>query len=170
MYRETTERGSGRSPAARAARLAKRSRESNLSTTSSRQPPPDETPEQLAQRTHERSIVGSLADDLGTFKPGGLVKKVCVTLQNFRTPFIMLGNLQTMSLVIDGISHHLVSYYNPDDVKADKLPTPSSLPHISAVGIPPDLLDRRLGFSQPPRVGEILYTAYCDLDTILTFS
>lgn len=53
----------------------------------------------------ERSLIGSLVDSYG-FKEEGLVKK-------------------TISVTVNGVSHHLVSYYSVNDVMQKKLPNPS---------------------------------------------
>ncbi|KAI9741950.1 MAG: hypothetical protein M1834_000339 [Cirrosporium novae-zelandiae] len=61
----------------------------------------------------ERSLIGSLVDSY-QFKDGGLVKK-------------------TMSVNVNGVHHHLVSYYKMEDVLAKKWPAPSEhtqLQHI----------------------------------------
>ncbi|KAI9722112.1 MAG: hypothetical protein M1828_004926 [Chrysothrix sp. TS-e1954] len=52
----------------------------------------------------ERALVGSLTDSYA-FKPGGLVKK-------------------TMSVTVQTVHYHLVSYYTPEDVKASLLRRP----------------------------------------------
>ena len=56
-------------------------------------------------RETERSLIGSLVDSYG-FKNDGLVKK-------------------TMSVNVNGVHHHLVSYYKVEDVLAGTLTTPS---------------------------------------------
>ncbi|KAI1841790.1 hypothetical protein JX266_012057 [Neoarthrinium moseri] len=53
----------------------------------------------------ERQYVGSLVDSY-QFKPDGLIKK-------------------TISVTAQGVTHHLVSYYSLEDVKANRLLTPS---------------------------------------------
>ena len=53
----------------------------------------------------ERSLIGSLVDSYG-FREGGLVKK-------------------TMSVNVNGVHHHLVSYYKVEDVLGGLLETPS---------------------------------------------
>lgn len=80
-------------------------------------------PEMGIDRDAERLLVGSLTDSY-QFKPAGLVKK-------------------TMSVRVDEISYHLVSYYTPDDVKADLLPLPSADPVLCSTSIRPDLLHRQ---------------------------
>ena len=53
----------------------------------------------------ERQLIGSLVDSYG-FKADGLVKK-------------------TMSVTVQGVTHHLVSYYNVNEVMAGQLRSPS---------------------------------------------
>ncbi|KAK5119992.1 hypothetical protein LTR85_007068 [Meristemomyces frigidus] len=67
----------------------------------------------------ERSLIGSLVDSYG-FRPEGLVKK-------------------TMSISINGISHHMVSYYKVDDVKNNKLQRPLSDPRLQNMTVRPEL-------------------------------
>lgn len=67
----------------------------------------------------ERALIGSLVDSYG-FRPDGLVKK-------------------TMSISINGISHHMVSYYKVDDVKNSKLPRPMTDPRLQGISIRPEL-------------------------------
>ncbi|KAJ6782910.1 hypothetical protein PWT90_04899 [Aphanocladium album] len=59
-----------------------------------------------SNKDQERSLIGSLVDSY-PFKPDGLVKK-------------------TISICYQGVPHHLVSYYNVDDVTSGKLQTPSN--------------------------------------------
>ncbi|EGP84889.1 uncharacterized protein MYCGRDRAFT_46572, partial [Zymoseptoria tritici IPO323] len=67
----------------------------------------------------ERSLIGSLVDSYG-FRPEGLVKK-------------------TMSISVNGISHHMVSYYKVDDVKNNLLPRPLSDPRLQNISVRPEL-------------------------------
>ena len=67
----------------------------------------------------ERSLIGSLVDSYG-FRPDGLVKK-------------------TMSVSINGISHHMVSYYKVDDVKNGKLQRPLADPRLQNISVRPEL-------------------------------
>ncbi|CAO3591369.1 unnamed protein product [Absidia cylindrospora] len=46
-----------------------------------------------------------------------------------------------MSVVVNGIHHHLVSYYNKDDVVANKFQTPSDIPELARLEISSELLD-----------------------------
>ncbi|KXJ94578.1 Gti1/Pac2 family-domain-containing protein [Microdochium bolleyi] len=59
-------------------------------------------------RDSERALVGSLVDSY-QFKSDGLIKK-------------------TISVSYRGVQHHLVSYYNIDDVISGRLTTPSATP------------------------------------------
>lgn len=61
----------------------------------------------------ERQLIGSLIDSYG-FKPNGLVKK-------------------TMSVTVQGVTHHLVSYYNMEEVISRHLPTPSESPALRGI-------------------------------------
>ena len=63
------------------------------------------------QKETERALIGSLIDSYG-FKEGGLVKK-------------------TMSVTVNGIHHHLVSYYTISDVMESVLRTPSDDTQLS---------------------------------------
>lgn len=67
----------------------------------------------------ERSLIGSLVDSYG-FRPDGLVKK-------------------TMSISVNGISHHMVSYYKVDDVKNNLLPRPLSDHRLQNIMVRPEL-------------------------------
>jgi hypothetical protein len=67
----------------------------------------------------QRSLIGSLVDSYG-FRADGLVKK-------------------TMSISINGISHHMVSYYKVDDVKRDALARPLQDPRLQRVSARPEL-------------------------------
>ena len=67
----------------------------------------------------ERSLIGSLVDSYG-FRPDGLVKK-------------------TMSISINGISHHMVSYYRVDEVKNNILPRPINDQRLQGITVRPEL-------------------------------
>ncbi|KAK9384765.1 Gti1/Pac2 family-domain-containing protein [Lipomyces mesembrius] len=77
----------------------------------------------------ERALVGSLVDSYG-FKDGGLIKK-------------------TMSVLINGSPHHLVSYYKPEDVMQGNFSTPSTNPLLRDLTISPELTQRQ-NFRIPP--------------------
>lgn len=68
-------------------------------------PPSGFKPGESFDRETERSLIGSLVDSYG-FKEGGLVKK-------------------TMSVNVNGVHHHLVSYYKVEDVLNGVLEAPS---------------------------------------------
>lgn len=61
----------------------------------------------------ERQLIGSLIDSYG-FKQDGLVKK-------------------TMSVTVQGVTHHLVSYYNVNDVIQNSLRTPSQTENLQYI-------------------------------------
>lgn len=63
----------------------------------------------------ERRLIGSLVDSYG-FRPDGLLKK-------------------TMSISVNGISHHMVSYYKLDDVKNGVLQRPLSDPRLQNISV-----------------------------------
>ncbi|KAK4903941.1 Global transcription regulator sge1 [Elasticomyces elasticus] len=67
----------------------------------------------------ERSLIGSSVDSYG-FQPDGLVKK-------------------TMSVSVNGISHHMVSYCKVEDVKNNLLPRPLSDPCLQNISVCPEL-------------------------------
>ncbi|ATY58590.1 cAMP-independent regulatory pac2 [Cordyceps militaris] len=69
-------------------------------------------------KDQERSLIGSLVDSY-PFKVNGLVKK-------------------TISISYHGVAHHLVSYYNVDDVTSGKLDTPTNT-HLRGLTPRPDL-------------------------------
>ncbi|QIW98595.1 hypothetical protein AMS68_004113 [Peltaster fructicola] len=81
----------------------------------------------------ERQLIGSLVDSYG-FRPDGLVKK-------------------TMSISINGISHHMVSYYKVDDVKHNNLPRPLSDPRLASVQVRPELYLKQ-NFRAPVEEGD----------------
>lgn len=68
----------------------------------------------------ERALVGSLVDSY-QFKPEGLVKK-------------------TISVQYRGMQHHLVSYYNIDDVIHKRLRTPLDTPELNHITPRPQLI------------------------------
>jgi hypothetical protein len=78
-----------------------------------------EVPSTDQDKELERSLIGSLVDSYG-FRPDGLVKK-------------------TMSISVNGISHHMVSYYKVDDVKNNVLPRPLSDPRLQNISVRPEL-------------------------------
>ncbi|KAI8342093.1 Gti1/Pac2 family-domain-containing protein [Chlamydoabsidia padenii] len=82
-------------------------------------------------RNRDRQLVGSLSDTY-KFRQDGLIKK-------------------TMSIVVNGVSQHLISYYDPRDVLQQKLRTPSSVPELASLEISPELLVKQ-NFRIPPMV------------------
>ncbi|KAK5134802.1 hypothetical protein LTR08_006034 [Meristemomyces frigidus] len=83
----------------------------------------------------ERSLIGSLVDSYG-FRPNGLVKK-------------------TMSVSINGITHHMVSYYKVDDVINKMLQRPESDPRMQGLMIRPELFTNqnfRAPINPPDRI------------------
>ncbi|OAQ95847.1 hypothetical protein LLEC1_00248 [Akanthomyces lecanii] len=71
-------------------------------------------------KDQERSLIGSLVDSY-SFKEDGLVKK-------------------TISVSFNGVTHHMVSYYNVAEVTSGKLETPSSSVHLRGITPRPALL------------------------------
>lgn len=67
----------------------------------------------------EKAILGSLKNS-SKFKRNGLIKK-------------------SMSLLVDGVQQHIVSYYNKDDVLSNRLKTPSSIVELSSLTVSPGL-------------------------------
>ena len=82
-------------------------------------------------RNRERQLVGSLSDSY-KFRKDGLIKK-------------------TMSIVVNGVSQHLISYYHPQDVLNNRLRIPSSVPELASLEISPELLVRQ-NFRIPPMI------------------
>ncbi|KAK6008758.1 hypothetical protein QM012_000661 [Aureobasidium pullulans] len=72
-----------------------------------------------SEKEVERQLIGSLVDSYG-FRPNGLVKK-------------------TMSISLNGVSHHLVSYYTVEDVKQRKLQRPLTDTRLNGIAIRPEL-------------------------------
>lgn len=70
-------------------------------------------------KAFERSLVGSLVDSY-PFRAGGLVKK-------------------TMSISINGTSHHMVSYYKMDDIKRNTLARPLQDMRLQHISVRPEL-------------------------------
>ncbi|KAF9945583.1 hypothetical protein BGZ65_010596, partial [Modicella reniformis] len=87
--------------------------------------------ESAIEKNKERALVGSLTNSY-RFKKNGLVKK-------------------TMSIVVNGVSQHLISYYSKDDVLAGRLRTPSSVPELASLEISPEFLMKQ-NFRIPPTV------------------
>ncbi len=75
------------------------------------------------QNNTDRALIGSLVDSY-PFKDEGLVKK-------------------TFSITHKGVPHHLVSYYNVEDVKNNNLITPLQDPQLSRLYPRPDLIQNQ---------------------------
>lgn len=80
---------------------------------------PDSTGAQDNDKEMERQLIGSLVDSYG-FRPNGLVKK-------------------TMSISLNGVSHHLVSYYTVEDVKQRRLNRPINDSRLTGLTVRPEL-------------------------------
>ncbi|CAG8479401.1 5792_t:CDS:2 [Ambispora gerdemannii] len=74
-------------------------------------------------KNRERALVGSLTNSY-RFKKNGLIKK-------------------TMSIVVNGVSQHMISYYNKEDVLRCALKTPSQDPQLAALEISPEFLSKQ---------------------------
>ncbi|KAK9313298.1 Gti1/Pac2 family-domain-containing protein [Lipomyces starkeyi] len=108
----------------RAAKRNRRKKRTSISNT-----PPQHPGSSIYDPEAERALVGSLVDSYG-FKDGGLIKK-------------------TMSVLINGSPHHLVSYYKPEDVMQGNFSTPSTNPLLRDLAISPELTQRQ-NFRIPP--------------------
>ncbi|KAI8881293.1 hypothetical protein K501DRAFT_324571 [Backusella circina FSU 941] len=69
--------------------------------------------------TRKKAIVGSLKNSY-KFKRNGLIKK-------------------SISLIVDGVQQHLISYYHKDDVLLQRLNTPSNIQNLSSLEVSPGL-------------------------------
>ncbi|CAH1756366.1 11212_t:CDS:2 [Entrophospora sp. SA101] len=116
-------------------------RESGIKSTSSSGSDMDSQ----SERNKERALVGSLTNSY-KFKKGGLIKK-------------------TMSIMVNGISQHMISYYTKEDVLAGLLKTPSSIPDLAILEIAPEFLQKQ-NFRVPPMI-ESTYDQ--DMDGMSTF-
>ena len=74
-------------------------------------------------KEQERALIGSLVDSY-EFKINGLIKK-------------------TMSVTVNGVQHHLVSYYTVDAVLKDGLPTPTQDHYLSMIEPRHELMHRQ---------------------------
>jgi Ankyrin repeats (many copies)/Ankyrin repeat len=59
--------------------------------------------------------------------------------------------IQTFSLTISGVSQHLISYYQIEDVEQGRLRTASSYPELVSLDISPEYLEKT-HFRNPPKV------------------
>jgi hypothetical protein len=80
-------------------------------------------PTSTAERLKERALVGSLTNSY-KFKKNGLIKK-------------------TMSIVVNGSTQHMISYYNKEDVASGRLQSPRSIPMLANLDISADFLQRQ---------------------------
>ncbi|KAL9542184.1 hypothetical protein MBANPS3_008735 [Mucor bainieri] len=69
----------------------------------------------LLRRQQEKALVGSLKTSF-KFKRNGLIKK-------------------SMSLIVDGVQQHIISYYSKEDVMSSRLRTPSSLVELASLEV-----------------------------------
>ncbi|KAG0363482.1 Gti1/Pac2 family-domain-containing protein [Gamsiella multidivaricata] len=91
----------------------------------------DSDAESVIDKSKERALVGSLTNSY-RFKRNGLIKK-------------------TMSIIVNGVSQHMISYYSKEDVLAGKLRTPSSVPELAGLEISPEFMMKQ-NFRIPPTV------------------
>lgn len=56
-----------------------------------------------------------------------------------------------MTIKVDGMDHHVVSYYRDDDVRRGQLKRPTANPTMLALAIPPELV-KATNFRHPPRI------------------
>ncbi|KAF8949657.1 hypothetical protein BGZ52_005247 [Haplosporangium bisporale] len=87
--------------------------------------------ESAIEKNKERALVGSLTNSY-RFKKNGLIKK-------------------TMSIIVNGVSQHMISYYSKDDVLAGRLRTPASVAELNQLEISPEFLMKQ-NFRIPPVV------------------
>ncbi|KAK4510975.1 metalloprotease [Mucor velutinosus] len=73
----------------------------------------------LLRRQQEKALVGSLKTSF-KFKRNGLIKK-------------------SISLIVDGVQQHIISYYSKEDVMSSRLRTPSSLVELASLEVSPGL-------------------------------
>ncbi|KAJ2963658.1 hypothetical protein NQZ79_g1350 [Umbelopsis isabellina] len=105
---------------------------SNASITDVRDDITDYTPiKKISKRKNEKRLVGSLSESYN-YKQDGLIKK-------------------SMSIKINGVSQHLISYYYPEEVENGTLRTPSAVPELAELEISPEFL-REENFRVPPMV------------------
>lgn len=95
-------------------------------------------------RQKEKQLIGSLSDSY-KFKEDGLIKK-------------------TMSISVNGVAQHLISYYNPKEVIENRLRLPSTVPELASLEISPELLVKQ-NFRVPPLVEPSFDQNECDMDS-----
>jgi Gti1/Pac2 family transcription factor len=59
--------------------------------------------------------------DQGTFKPNGLIKKVCYRVSSCICTSNSIFLWQTITVTIDGSDLHLISYYTSEDIRSGRL-------------------------------------------------
>ena len=101
-------------------------------------------------RQRKRVLVGSLTNSY-KFKTDGLMKKACSSLPPHSIPSLSHARYQTFSLMIGGVSQHLISYSKLEDVEQGRLRSPSSLPELASLDISLEYLDKT-HFGNPPKV------------------
>lgn len=89
------------------------------------------SPSSTKSRIRDRYLTGSLSQAYN-LKQDGLIKK-------------------TISLVVNGMSLHMVSYYQPEDIITRRLRTPSTIPELANLEIAAELLCRQ-NFRIPPTI------------------
>lgn len=97
------------------------SADDSLSMTAKSPTTPGLKTEESADKDSDRTLIGSLVDSY-EFKPGGLLKK-------------------TMTVTVNTVQHHLVSYYSYEDAK-NHLQTPREDPNIKDLRIRDDLMSQ----------------------------
>ncbi|KAL7411887.1 Gti1/Pac2 family-domain-containing protein [Mrakia frigida] len=121
VYRETDKRADRHNPLPNVASELVKSDDPEVIAAAAR----------MSEKARERQLVGSLTTTY-KFKEKGLVKK-------------------TISVSINGVAQHMVSYYSMEDALSGRLRSPSSLPELFALDISPDYLSNK-HFRFPPKV------------------
>ncbi|KAF9106103.1 hypothetical protein BGX27_009319 [Mortierella sp. AM989] len=85
------------------------------------------------EKYKERALVGSLTNS-NRFKKNGLIKK-------------------TMSIVVNGVPQHMISYYTKEDVLSGALCTPSTVPELACLEISQEFLIKQ-NFRVPPTIDQ----------------
>jgi hypothetical protein len=124
VYREISERSSIRGSHKKPYPL-----DSSIRGPSARRIPPNQT---SLTFDGPHSLQPHDSSDQGTFKPKGLIKKVCPVVQLAAIPYL-IESAQTITMKVEGSDFHLVSYYTSEDIQSGKLkvrkatlPTPPS--------------------------------------------
>lgn len=58
---------------------------------------------------------------------------------------------QTITIKVDGMDHHVISYYRDEDVRRERLQRPTANPEMLALTIPSELV-KATNFRHPPRI------------------